>query len=373
MRIAIITSHINKSNQWNWFSEILNQRDVFHIHIIINHYEPIMLNDINKLGVPVYFLKHNNLFSFIFNFIKVVFLLRKFKIDTEHTELPYGNLIGQLAAIACSIKQRVLSCSSLTWGIDHNNIKQRINDVISFRLSKYVIAHTILSKKYLVETYNLKDDHVTVIPHALKTEEYLEIPQERVAALKSHLCIPSDRFVIGLISRFVFWKGVEYVIKAMVPVVKKHPETLLIIFGDEAGDSFTEVMKLIRQLQLQDHVKHVGFVPDNVALYSMIDIQVHVPVDYYVETFGIVVIEGMISSCPQVLTISGIVSDTGKDGENCMIVDHCSSNQIADAVLLLMSDPELRMKISSQAKSDAMKMFQYKDKVEKHMALYASY
>ena len=373
MRIAFVTSHINRSNQWNWFSENLNQKNIFHLHIIINHYEPMMLADMKGLGVPVVFLRHKSIFSFILNYFRVVFLLRKHKIDIVHTELPYGNLIGQLAACTCFIKNRVLTCESLTWGIDYNNRKQKINDWLSFRLAKKVIALTALSKKFLVDRYNLKQEDVVIIHHALKTDDYLNISTERVKAITKELLIPSDRFVIGLVSRFVYWKGIEYAVKAMVPVVQKHPETLLLIFGDPEGESFAEISSLIAKHDLQNHVKHVGYVPDNVALYTMLDIQIHVPVDVYVETFGIVIIEGMISGCPQILTLSGISNDSARDGENCILVDHCSSNQIFEAIILLMEDPELRKKLSREANADALKMFQYDTKIERHLTLYKGF
>jgi len=370
MRIAFVTSHINRSNQWNWFSENLKQRNIFHLHIIINHYEPLMLADIRELGIPVVFLKHKNIFSFVYNYFRVLFLLRKYKIDIVHTELPYGNLIGQLAASTCFIRNRVLTCESLTWGIDYNNRKQKINDWLSLRLTKKVIALTALSKKFLVDRYNLKKEDVLIIHHALKANDYLDISPARVEALRSELQIPADRFVIGLVSRFVYWKGIEYAVKAMIPVVQMYPEALLLIFGDKEGESFAEISSLIAKHSLQDHIKHVGYVADNVALYTMLDVQIHVPVDAYVETFGIVIIEGMISGCPQILTLTGISNDSARDGENCILVDHCSANQISEAIILLRENPALRKKLSVEAKADAIRMFQYDTKVERHITLY---
>lgn len=371
MRIAYITSHINRSNQWNWFSDILISKNIFHIHIIINSYKPIMFSDMKEKGLPVYFLQHKNIFSFVINFIKVIRILKNHNIDVVHTELPYGNLIGQLAAYTCSIKKRILTCENLTWGEDYHNRKQKLIDWLSYRITAKVVALTALSKNYIVEKYSKNDNDVIVIYHSLNTKDYLDISKERVAALRSDLDIPSDRFIIGIISRFEFWKGIEYAVKAMESVIEKYPESLLVIFGGSEGDSFEDIQKLISKSNLHNHVKHVGYVSDNIALYSLLDLHLHVPIDSYVETFGITIIEGMISGCPQILTLSGIANDTAKDGKNCIVVDHCSSIQIADAVIYLRENTELREKIAKQAKLDAVNLFNYSDKVNKHLKVYS--
>jgi len=371
MRIAYITSHINRSNQWNWFSDILISKEVFHVHIIINSYKPIMYTDMKEKGLDVYFLEHKNIFSFAINFIKVIRILKRQNINIVHTELPYGNLIGQLAAYLCGVKQRILTCENLTWGEDYHNRKQKFIDWLSFRITRKVVALTSLSKRYIIEKFGKEENQVVVIYHSLNTQDYLNVSVDRVEGLRSNLEIPADRFVIGVISRFEFWKGIEYAVKAMQNVVEKYPDSLLVIFGGSQGDSFEDIQALIKKLKLENNVKHVGYVSDNIALYSLLDIQLHVPIDSYVETFGITIIEGMISGCPQILTLSGIANDIAQDQKNCIVVNHCSSIQIAEALLLLRENPELREKIARQAKLDAAKYFNYTDKVNRHLKLYS--
>ena len=126
MKIGFITSHINQSTQWNWFSDELLKRGVPHLHIVINETYPLLADDLRKMGVRVYYLPHKHFYHFFINFIKVCYILKRNKITLVHTELPYGNLVGLISAWFCGIKMRVSTCGNTTWAFDYNNKKQNI-------------------------------------------------------------------------------------------------------------------------------------------------------------------------------------------------------------------------------------------------------
>ncbi|MFN8166080.1 MAG: hypothetical protein U0X76_07920 [Bacteroidia bacterium] len=136
MKIAFITSHINRSTQWNWFSEELNDRKIEHIHIIINEKYPILADDLKAMGVKVYYLRHDGVFSIIRNFFKTIWYIRKEKITLVHTEMPMGNFIGQLSAFFTGIKMRVTTCENTTWAFDFRSKKQLFIDRLTYRLAK---------------------------------------------------------------------------------------------------------------------------------------------------------------------------------------------------------------------------------------------
>ena len=369
MKIAFLTSHINHSTQWNWFSDELVKRGIQHIHIIINYDYPLLADDLKAMGVKVYFLKHRNFFHFFTNFFQVVYILRKNKIDLVHTELPYGNLVGQIAAWFCFIKMRVSTCGNTTWAFDFNNKKQLLIDKITYRLTKRVIALTDEAKDFLVKNYSLPPEKITIIHHSLKSSDYLFEDDTRVEKLKKELNIEEGTFVIGMVARFEFWKGHIFAIEAFRKLLKEYPHARLLIFGSK-GESFESVLRYIKNYDLQDHIMYKGFVSDNIALFRLFDVHIHIPIKSISETFGINILEGMISGCAQILTLAGISCFTARNEENCLVVPYKSSEAVYIALKRLINDPELRARLGQQAKEDAMKYFKYTDKVEKHLELY---
>ena len=369
MRIAFVTSHINRSTQWIWFSDEMQKRGIQHIHIIINEYKPLLYDDLRDGNIKVYFLKYSNKFSLIIIFLRIIKIFLENKIDVVHTELPYGNLLGLGAAFLCRIKLRITTSENTTWFSDFDSKKQELIDRITYFLSKRVIALTQDSYEFLNQHFNIPPKKLRIIHHSLKPSEYLILTDEQTANLRSELKIPQGIFVIGMVARFEFWKGHIYAIEAMKKLVVEFPNARLYIFGSK-GESFEKAMALIRKYKLEDYVIYKGFVRDNLVLYKIFDVHLHIPVTLQSETFGINIMEGMISGCAQVLTLSGISSFTSRDGKNCLVVPYKSSEAVYDALKKLISDDELRKRLGAQAKEDAIKHFRYSEKFDEHLILY---
>ncbi len=369
MKVGFITSHINQSTQWNWFSDELLKRGVAHIHIIINESYPLLADDLKKMGVKVYYLPHKRFYHFFTNFIKVCYILQKNKISLVHTELPYGNLVGLISAWFCGIKMRVSTCGNTTWAFDYNNKKQKMIDKITYFLSKKVIALTEEAKSFLIKNYHIPESKLTIIHHSLKSEEYLFKDDSRVEKLRNDLKIESNVFIIGMVARFEFWKGHIFAIEAFRKLLMEYPNVRMLIFGSK-GESFNSVIRYIQNYDLQDHIIYKGFVSDNIALFRLFDVHVHIPINSESETFGINIMEGMISGCAQILTLSGISCFTARDEENCLVVPYSNTEAVYLALKRMISDPDLRKRLGEKAREDAMKYFQYSDKVQKHLELY---
>lgn len=369
MKIAFVTSHINRSTQWIWFSEELNRRKIPHIHIIINEFKPLLYDDLKERNVEVFYLNHKNKLSFIINIFRVINILRKSKIDTVHTELPYGNIVGQTAAFLVGIKMRITTCENTTWFSDFESKMQEWIDHYTYFLAKKVIALTHESYEFLSKHFKIPPGKLYTIHHSIKTSDYLTLTDKHVEELRTELDLPKDKFIIGMVARFEYWKGHIYVIEAMKRLAPEFPDVRLFIFGSK-GESYEAVTKLILELGLEEQVIYKGFVKDNIALFKLFDIHIHIPIKLQSETFGINIIEGMISGCAQVLTLSGISSFTARNGKNCLVIPYQSSEAVYNALKLLITDDALRKRLGDQAREDAIKHFRYEEKVDLHLALY---
>ncbi len=369
MKIAFVTSHINRSTQWIWFSDEMQKRGIQHIHIIINDYKPLLYDDLKEGNIKVYYLKYINKLSLILIFFKIIKIFLDNKINVVHTELPYGNLLGLAAAFICRIKMRITTCENTTWFSDFDSKKQEFIDRLTYFFSKRIIALTQDSYDFLNKNFNIPTQKLCIIHHSLKSSEYLDLTDERIEKLRNELNLSSGIFIIGMVARFEFWKGHIFAVEAMKKLILDFPNVRLYIFGSK-GESFENVMSKIAEYNLQDYVIYKGFVRDNIVLYKIFDIHLHIPITLQSETFGINILEGMISGCAQVLTISGISSFTSRDGKNCLVVPYESSEAVYEALKKLICDDALRISLGNQAKEDAIKHFRYSEKFDDHLLLY---
>jgi glycosyltransferase involved in cell wall biosynthesis len=348
----------------------MKNRGINQVYVLIdksNGIENYLYEDLKKSGIPVYLLPHHNRLSHFKNIYKTISLIRKYKVDIVHTSLPFGNLVGQTAACLAGVKHRVTTCENASWAHDFNHKKQERLDQLTFRLAKRIIATSEIAADYLRRNWKFDKSKLRIIYHGLKPADY-DVTQYRVESVKKQLQLDKkNEFVVGVVSRFEFWKGHEHIIEA-ANMLKAYPEIKFYIFGAR-GTYYEEAMKKINDLGLQEKVKYAGFVNDTSALYKLFDVHLHVPVNEFVETGGITIIEGMLAGRPQVLTRSGYAWQISEHMKNAYVVPFKNAQAIVDGIIWMKNNPEQAGKLVEQAQRD-VSVFRVEKKADQHIGLY---
>lgn len=371
MTVLFCLSHIKKSLQWFWFAEQLKKEGINQVYVIIdiNADEDLYLcDDLAKLDLPVYKLPHTGKWSHIKNMLMVSDLVKEYNVDLIHSSLPFGNLVGQVAGRMAGLNKLVTTCENVSWAHDFNNKKQERLDKFTFNTAQRVIATSDIARKYLDENWDFDKSKLSTIYHGVKPADY-EVSPERVQAVREQLkdLNLENSFVVGVLSRFEFWKGHQFIIEA-ARLLKDYPEIRFFIFGVK-GSFYDEAMQLIEEYGLEDKVVYGGFVNDTSALYQLFDVHLHVPIDEHVETGGITIIEGMMAQRPQILTLSGYAYQSARHMVNAYVVPFKDAEAIAKAVIFMKQNPEEAKRMAAQAKKDAY-AFSVQEKTRMHISLY---
>ena len=373
MNILYALSHVNKSLQWEWFAEEMKNRGVNQTYVIYDWdgSGSYMYDDLQKLGIKCYLLPSVNKQSHARNILKTVSIIKKHIPDIVHTSLPYGNFLGQMAAWMAGVKNRITTCENASWAHDFDHKKQEIVDKFTYWVSKKVIAVADSAKDYLKKNYNIADEKLTTIYHGLKESEYNNVSNERIWKIKERLSINENDFIVGVVSRYEFWKGHEFINKAAAILKErnKHQNIKILVFGSK-GSYYDTAMQQVNELGVEDVVISKGYIDDPVALFRLFDVHLHVPVNKYVENCGINIIEGMISERPQILTKSGYAWQSAEHMKNAYVVDYQNSEAIADGILFMKNNYDKAKQLAAQAHVDALKDYSLQAKADKHIALY---
>jgi glycosyltransferase involved in cell wall biosynthesis len=135
-------------------------------------------------------------------------------------------------------------------------------------------------------------------------------------------------------------KGVEYLIEAMQIVAKKQPTARLVIVGSYNPDFARKIPRNLREkILLKGFVenKNIPSLMKNSDIFILPSISEGIPN---------VVLEAMAVGLPIVATRVGGVPELIKDAENGFLVPARSSEQLAEKILLLLNDENLRERIS---------------------------
>lgn len=161
---------------------------------------------------------------------------------------------------------------------------------------------------------------------------------------------------VGTITR---QKGQHVLVEAASILVRRYPEVLVAIAGEAM---FDRDQAYLRDLQadvarrgLTGHVRFLGFRDDVPDLIEGATIVAHPSAGE--ETFGLVPLEAMAAGRPVVATRIGGLGEVVEAGVSGFLVEPGSSDELAEALALLLGDPGLRGRMGEAGRQIAAERF----------------
>ena len=180
----------------------------------------------------------------------------------------------------------------------------------------------------------------------------------------------SDSVRLGFVKHLLPKYGPEYFLRAVARIRKSHMHVKALVIGD--GPLRAELESLASALGVADNVTFLGAVPhDQVPRYlSEIDIFV-MPSVYESETFGVAAAEAQAMGIPVVATRVGGISEAVVDGVTGLLVPPRDEAALAQAILRLMEDRELRKAMSIAGPEFVTKNFDWQKNARSVEDLYS--
>ena len=173
----------------------------------------------------------------------------------------------------------------------------------------------------------------------------------------------ADRATIVSVGRLVHRKGQDRLVEAMPLVLKEIPEAHLVFIGE--GPHRKRLDELVKKFKLENHVTFIGRIQysDLPRHFSLGDIFAMPSrsrlFGLEVEGLGIVYLEASACGLPVVGGNSGGAPDAVKEGITGFVVDGNKLPEIADRIITLLKDDELRNQMGNAGRSWAMEEWQW--------------
>jgi len=190
------------------------------------------------------------------------------------------------------------------------------------------------------------------IPYGADVSAFAPDP-EAARRLRDHFGLGPQHTVVAGIGRLIPVKGFDYLVEAHARAAATHPDLRLVLVGD--GDARAELTERARALGVADTVTFAGTATrDEVSAYLAASDLVVVPsVHYggYVDGLPNVALEAMAAGKPLVATRVGGLPDLVRPGENGLLVDERDVDALAEAIVTLARDRELRTRMGDSGRA----------------------
>lgn len=231
----------------------------------------------------------------------------------------------------------------------------------------YEAWRVICCSKYMMEElkflFNLPSDKIRVIPNGIHPESLnnldLTFNRRDYASDNEH--------IVFFIGRHVEEKGIQTLIRAIPRVTASYPNVKFVIAG--TGPRYEYLKDLVCQLGINNNVIFTGFIEDKKRNSFFKNSEIAVFPSIY-EPFGIVALEAMACKVPVIVGDTGGFREIVRHNLDGIRVSPGNEEDLANAILSLLSDPLKAEQIKNKGYRRAIEDFSWDRVAENTIYVY---
>ena len=306
------------------------------------------------------------------NVLKLRKALNEIKPDVVHAHSALPS--GFYTVLANSLKFENVPIIITSHGDDIMTLKEikyglRLSPIHSFlikstlrRCSKHVIVGKSM-KKYAIDAGS-SADKIVEINNCIPPER--DIPEDQLKEVKYKYNISQDENILLSLSGMRPLKGLEYLLMAMPEVIERFPNTRLLLAAK--GKDYEKYLKnIVKNLKLEKNVDFIGFVTGD-EKWALIKLCNVLCKPSLLEACSVAILEAMQQGTVVMASIPGGI-DIITHGQNGLLTKTSDPVDIAEKIITILEDGDLRERVEKQAKKD-VKNFDVKKIAKRYISIY---
>ncbi|MFN8005673.1 MAG: glycosyltransferase [Terriglobia bacterium] len=220
--------------------------------------------------------------------------------------------------------------------------KKLVKKIISFCLD-YTIAVSQANKRLLIRDYKIDPIRIKLIRNCIEVAKY-QFSESGRKRVRAEFGIQHGQFLIGTIARFSVQKGHEYTIDAIPEIIRVYPQARFLFVGD--GPQREKCYKRVEALGVDSHVIFAGEREDIADILSALDLFLLTSI---YEGLPLSILEALSVGVPVVATQVSGTPEAVLHEKTGLLIPKADSSAVAAAVIRLLGDVELRVRMSRQS------------------------
>ncbi len=282
---------------------------------------------------------------------------RREKFVCVHSITPKAGLLSMVAARLAGIPLRLHTFTGQVWATETGRRKWllKLLDKILASSATQVLADSFSQRQFLIENGVVRPQDITVLAEgsiAGVDVNRFKLFEEARARIRHTFGIPSYGIVFLFLGRLNRFKGVEDLLQAFAMAAKPDSNLHLIVAGPDeeklavAVDALaSKMVGKVHRLEYIDFPEHYMSAADVFCLPS------------YREGFGAVLIEAAAVGLPVIASRIYGITDAVDEGKTGLLHTPGAVSEIADAMLLLASNNDLRTQMGAAGRARVIEKF----------------
>ena len=237
-----------------------------------------------------------------------------------------------------------------------------VNRIVERSVDKFICVAQYLGQ-VLIEQHRIAPEKVVTIPNGIDVTAF-KCRRSRRDILRD-LALPANKVLISLIGRLVWQKGINVFLEAACALSKKRTDIHFLIVGD--GPLRGDLEQQAQDYGLSQICSFAGFQKDIPAILKVTDI---VALPSFVEGLPMIILEAMASKVPVVASAVGGIPEMIQEGKNGFLVPPKDSESLAEKLLVLINDKDLRKTMGEAARKDVEESFTETEMIHRIQQMY---
>lgn len=300
-------------------------------------------------------------------------LIRRRRPDVVHTHTAKAGATGRIAALlAGSARPRsiVHTYHGHVLSGYFSPVRERVFRLIERMLARPTSALLAVSEEVrndLADYGIAPRERFTVVPYGFDPPVWSEVDEQARARIRGELGLGDETLAIGWAGRLTAIKRPLDLVRTLRGVLDASVDAVLVVVGD--GDVRAGTEALAEELGVADRCRFVGFHRNIRDWYAAFDVFLLTSLN---EGTPVVAIEALGASRPVVATAAGGTGTVVIDGVSGFIVPVGDVAGLADRVVRLARDPDLRARLGAAGSADMRARFATARMADELEAVYRS-
>lgn len=204
----------------------------------------------------------------------------------------------------------------------------------------------------LYQFLGFQHPNVAIIPNGMQLDELTTLPPK--GSFREPFGLPSDKKLVLFMGRLNIKKGLDLLLPAFQRYLQQYDDALLILAGPDDGYK-AETERFISDSKLQDKMRMVGMLTDNVKKAALADATVFA-LPSYSEGFSIAALEAMTAGVPALVSdrigFDGTVAEYHAAHETPLTIEG-----VHEGLVKMLQNPEYAQQCAQNAQKMVWQLY----------------